>query len=166
MFYNLAELTHLNIENNNIGVLPTVMGFHQKLRVLQVDGNPLKTIRRTIIEKGTQELMAYLRNKHTSDTNPLAPVQAEPVPAPSPARVSQSSQPTPVSKSPAQPVAQAQVAINYEAELASVRSQITKLTKKLDEDFSLTVSAKREIQKELAHLRTQQRKLEEDMKAR
>lgn len=183
IFYNLVELTHLNIENNNLGVLPTVMGFHPKLRVLQVDGNPLKTIRRTVIDKGTQELMAYLRNKHSSDQNPLAAhvpavqLPPEPVslstpassrtsqqsqPAPVTSRISQPSQLVPVSKSPVQ----AEPSLNYEAELVSVRSQITKLSKKLDEDFSLTVSAKREIQKELAMLRGRQRKLEEDLKSR
>lgn len=34
---------------------------------LKVDGNPLKQIKRQIIEKGTVVLMEFLRNKHVGD---------------------------------------------------------------------------------------------------
>lgn len=46
--------------------MPTVLGF-MKLLGLKVDGNPLKLIKRTVIEKGTVALMEFLRTKHSGD---------------------------------------------------------------------------------------------------
>jgi Leucine-rich repeat (LRR) protein len=60
------SLNYLNLENNNLSRLPTVLGF-MKLMGLKVDGNPLKQIKRPIIEKGTVVLMDFLRNKHVGD---------------------------------------------------------------------------------------------------
>jgi hypothetical protein len=38
-----------------------------KLLGLKVDGNPLKMIKRQVIEKGTIGVMDYLRTKHVGD---------------------------------------------------------------------------------------------------
>ena len=38
-----------------------------KLMGLKVDGNPLKLIKRQVIEKGTVVLMEFLRTKHQGD---------------------------------------------------------------------------------------------------
>ena len=43
--------------------LPTVIGF-MNLTGLKVDGNPLKLIKRAVIQKGTVYLMEDLRTKH------------------------------------------------------------------------------------------------------
>lgn len=59
----LTGLTHLTLTNNDMGILPPLLGSHKKLNALQVDGNPLKQIRRQIIDKGTVAVMAYLRDK-------------------------------------------------------------------------------------------------------
>jgi hypothetical protein len=40
-----------------------VLGF-MKLSALKVDGNPLKLIKRTVIDKGTIALLEFLRTKH------------------------------------------------------------------------------------------------------
>ena len=61
-----SSLNDLNLENNNLSKLPTVLGF-MKLLGLKIDGNPLKLIKRQVIEKGTVAIMDYLRNKHVGD---------------------------------------------------------------------------------------------------
>lgn len=43
--------------------IPTILGF-MKLSGLKIDGNPLKLIKRTVIEKGTVAIMEHLRTKH------------------------------------------------------------------------------------------------------
>lgn len=64
LVYNKAQrLNFLNIENNNLTKIPTVLGF-MKLSALKVDGNPLKLIKRTVIDKGTIALLDFLRTKH------------------------------------------------------------------------------------------------------
>lgn len=56
----------LNIQNNDIGDrgIPTLIGLHKTLKTIQIDGNPLKSIRRPIIEKGTEAILKYLRDKY------------------------------------------------------------------------------------------------------
>lgn len=58
------NLNFLNIENNNLTVIPTIIGFMKTLKNIQIDGNPLKQIRRNIIEKGSVEILNYLRTRH------------------------------------------------------------------------------------------------------
>jgi hypothetical protein len=38
-----------------------------KLLGLKVDGNPLKLMKRQVIEKGTVAVMDFLRNRHSGD---------------------------------------------------------------------------------------------------
>jgi phenylpyruvate tautomerase PptA (4-oxalocrotonate tautomerase family) len=38
-----------------------------QIKTLQVDGNPLKTMKRQIIEKGTAVILDHLRNRHQGD---------------------------------------------------------------------------------------------------
>jgi hypothetical protein len=47
------------------------MGFHKTLSTLQVDGNPLKSVRRQIIEKGTPAIMLHLREKYVSNKDDI-----------------------------------------------------------------------------------------------
>lgn len=54
------------MENNGLTKLPTVLGF-MKLSSLKVDGNPLKLIKRAVIDKGTVALLEFLRTKHMGD---------------------------------------------------------------------------------------------------
>ena len=64
--FNKGTLTFLNLANNNLSKIPTVLGF-MKLLGLQIDGNPLKLIKRQVIEKGTVAIMDYLRTRHAGD---------------------------------------------------------------------------------------------------
>lgn len=64
--FSKYSLNYLNFENNNLSKLPTVLGF-MKLLGLKIDGNPLKLIKRQVIEKGTVAIMDFLRNKHQGD---------------------------------------------------------------------------------------------------
>ena len=49
--------------NNDLNKLPNLLGFHKKLSMLSVEGNPLKSIRRAVIEKGTIAILKFLRDK-------------------------------------------------------------------------------------------------------
>ena len=60
----LTELNFLNVVNNEIGKLPYNLGIHKNLKNLQVDGNPLKSIRRAVIDRGTAGLLQYLADKY------------------------------------------------------------------------------------------------------
>ena len=62
VFY-LANLNSLAMVNNDVTGMPSWIGFHKRLSTLQIDGNPLKMIRRQIVDRGTQEIMRYLRDK-------------------------------------------------------------------------------------------------------
>ena len=52
VFY-LANLTMLAMVNNDVTSMPAWIGFHKRISTLQIDGNPLKQIRRQIVDKGT-----------------------------------------------------------------------------------------------------------------
>jgi hypothetical protein len=42
-----------------------LIGHHKKLKNIQVDGNPLKSIRRPIIARGSQGILQYLADRYT-----------------------------------------------------------------------------------------------------
>lgn len=54
----------MNIGNNDINHLPNLLGLHPVLKTLQIDGNPMKSIRRAVIEKGADAIMKFLRDKY------------------------------------------------------------------------------------------------------
>ncbi|WOL00027.1 plant intracellular Ras-group-related LRR protein 6 [Canna indica] len=60
----LTSLTELDLSDNNIPVLPPEMGLlESSLQVLKLDGNPLRSIRRTILDRGTKAILKYLKDK-------------------------------------------------------------------------------------------------------
>lgn len=63
------NLNLLNIQNNDISDrgIPNLLGLHKTIKTLQIDGNPLKSIRRPIIEKGTEAILKYLRDKFVEE---------------------------------------------------------------------------------------------------
>ncbi|XP_058994581.1 leucine-rich repeat-containing protein 40 isoform X2 [Mustela lutreola] len=62
----LQSLERLDLSNNDISSLPCSLGkLH--LKFLALEGNPLRTIRREIINKGTQEVLKYLQSKIKDD---------------------------------------------------------------------------------------------------
>lgn len=60
----LKKLSELNLANNNLTQLPVPMGLMRpSLRRLLLEGNLLKSIRRPILEKGTDAVLKYLADK-------------------------------------------------------------------------------------------------------
>ena len=64
---HLQSLERLDVSNNNLSILPFVLGTLPHLKSLVCDGNPMKSIRRDIIQRGTVGLMKYLRMRINSD---------------------------------------------------------------------------------------------------
>lgn len=67
-FY-LAKLTTLAMVNNDCITLPHWLGYHKTIQAVNVEGNPLKRIRRQIVEKGAQAILLYLRDKFVEGTD-------------------------------------------------------------------------------------------------
>ncbi|NXL63366.1 LRC40 protein, partial [Chordeiles acutipennis] len=65
----LQKLERLDLANNDISRLPYTLGNLPQLKFLTLEGNPLRTIRRDLLQKGTQELLKYLRSKIQDDTS-------------------------------------------------------------------------------------------------
>jgi hypothetical protein len=51
--------------------MPHLLGLHKTLKTLQLDGNPLKTLRRPILDKGTDAVLKYLRDKYVEGRDDL-----------------------------------------------------------------------------------------------
>lgn len=118
---------------------------------MRVDGNPLRSIRRTIIEKGTLEILAFLRNRAT-------PEEA--------ARFLQQPARQNITEAPIQE-AEAGPQVDYaelQRELQSLNSEIAVLSRRLEDDFSLTTATKRTLHKELAMMRSRKLRVEEMLK--
>ncbi|XP_068948896.1 leucine-rich repeat-containing protein 40-like [Petaurus breviceps papuanus] len=64
----LQALERLDLTNNDISSLPHTLGNLPHLQFLALEGNPLRTIRRELLNKGTQEVLKYLRSKMKGDT--------------------------------------------------------------------------------------------------
>jgi len=60
LVHYLSQLNLLNLVNNDLDKIPHLLGLHKVLKTLQIDGNPLKTIRRAVIERGTEGILKYL----------------------------------------------------------------------------------------------------------
>ncbi|NXF50111.1 LRC40 protein, partial [Oceanites oceanicus] len=67
----LQKLERLDLSNNDISRLPYALGNLPQLKFLALEGNPLRTIRRDLLQKGTQELLKYLRSKMQDDVTSL-----------------------------------------------------------------------------------------------
>ncbi|NXH19809.1 LRC40 protein, partial [Bucco capensis] len=65
----LQKLERLDLANNDISRLPYTLGNLPQLKFLSLEGNPLRTIRRDLLQKGTQELLKYLRSKIQADVS-------------------------------------------------------------------------------------------------
>ena len=63
MFHFMKSLCQVNLINNDIQKLPNIIGTHKALKNITVDGNPLKSIRRPIVDGGSGRLMTYLADK-------------------------------------------------------------------------------------------------------
>ncbi|KAM0997759.1 hypothetical protein ACFX2C_007609 [Malus domestica] len=67
-FKNLASLTELGLSDNNISMLSPELGLLEpSLQALRLDGNPLRSIRRTVLDRGTKVVLQYLKDKIVED---------------------------------------------------------------------------------------------------
>nr|XP_043627427.1 plant intracellular Ras-group-related LRR protein 6 [Erigeron canadensis] len=63
-FKDATSLQELRLSDNNISALPAELGLLEpSLQVLQLDGNPLRSIRRTILDRGTKAILSYLKDR-------------------------------------------------------------------------------------------------------
>ncbi|KAI3466127.1 hypothetical protein Pfo_022790 [Paulownia fortunei] len=61
---DLTSLTELNLSDNNISSLPPDLGLLEpNLQVLKLEGNPMRSIRRAILNRGTKGILKYLKEK-------------------------------------------------------------------------------------------------------
>uniref|UniRef100_A0A8B9EH04 Leucine-rich repeat protein SHOC-2 n=1 Tax=Anser cygnoides TaxID=8845 RepID=A0A8B9EH04_ANSCY len=78
----LQKLERLDLANNDIS--RPCSGHLLMMKFLALEGNPLRTIRRDLLQKGTQELLKYLRSKIQDDgpsPNEEPPVTAMTLPS-------------------------------------------------------------------------------------
>lgn len=59
----LASLEELDLRNNALTQLPPQLALMPRLRSLSVEGNILRTVRRSVLERGTPALLEYLRTR-------------------------------------------------------------------------------------------------------
>ncbi|RKO89174.1 Lrrc40 protein, partial [Blyttiomyces helicus] len=59
----MSSLAVLDLSNNAIVAVPPELGLCTALRSLQLDGNLFRVPRRQILEKGTDAILAYLRDR-------------------------------------------------------------------------------------------------------
>ncbi|CDP05894.1 unnamed protein product [Coffea canephora] len=65
---DMTSLTQLDLSDNNISALPPELGMLEpSLQVLKLDGNPLRSIRRTILDRGTKAILKYLKERVAED---------------------------------------------------------------------------------------------------
>ncbi|XP_071445010.1 leucine-rich repeat-containing protein 40-like isoform X2 [Hetaerina americana] len=56
-------LATLDISNNDIHVVPPELGLMEKLRCLELSGNPFRVPRHSVLSKGTPAILSYLRDR-------------------------------------------------------------------------------------------------------
>lgn len=79
----LGSLRQLTLVNNDLTSLPPELGrLHETLRVLRLDGNALRAIRRSLLSGGTKGLLEYLltRLPEAAAAKPAAPAKLTPRP--------------------------------------------------------------------------------------
>lgn len=59
----LTKLTILDLGNNNVGSVPPELGLLTNIRSLTLDGNAFRVPRPQILVKGTESILAYLRDR-------------------------------------------------------------------------------------------------------
>eukprot|EP01062_Namystynia_karyoxenos_P035304 TRINITY_DN25872_c0_g1_i3.p1 TRINITY_DN25872_c0_g1~~TRINITY_DN25872_c0_g1_i3.p1 ORF type:complete len:607 (+),score=143.96 TRINITY_DN25872_c0_g1_i3:84-1823(+) len=73
----LRALKRLDVANNNVAHLPPELGTLPALSVLSLEGNPLKSVRRDVLMRGTAEVLKYLRSRLAEEAPSEAAVQKE-----------------------------------------------------------------------------------------
>lgn len=79
----LDKLERLDLTNNDISILPFAMGTMVSLKSIVLDGNPMRSIRRDIIMRGTVGLKKYLASRMSEeDVDKADPVTSSNVSVP------------------------------------------------------------------------------------
>lgn len=86
----MKDMQRLDLANNDISTLPPKMGLMDHIKVLNVEGNPMRGLRRDIINRGTLAIIKYLRtrivdndtkgeagNGHSTNSQSSLPVSSE-----------------------------------------------------------------------------------------
>ncbi|XP_076080866.1 leucine-rich repeat-containing protein 40-like [Mytilus galloprovincialis] len=68
----LTGLQRLDLTNNDLTGLPYAMGTMTALKAVVLDGNPMKSIRRDIIMRGTTEIKKYLMSRMENTDIPVS----------------------------------------------------------------------------------------------
>jgi hypothetical protein len=64
LFPAVCRLQELDLSNNQLSNLPAQMGLMgPTLRVLMLDGNCIRAIRRPVLEKGTAAVLEWLKDR-------------------------------------------------------------------------------------------------------
>ncbi|GJR99118.1 plant intracellular Ras-group-related LRR protein 4-like protein [Tanacetum coccineum] len=72
---NLEHLEELNMSNNQIRVLPGSFRMLSKLRMLNVEGNPLELPPRNVLDRGAQAVVQYMSDVHEKKDLKVQPVK-------------------------------------------------------------------------------------------
>ncbi|ETV96612.1 hypothetical protein, variant 1 [Aphanomyces invadans] len=155
--HEAPSLTSFNVENNDLSHIPSALGRAPHLNLLNIQGNPQRQIRSTLVLRGPQAVVQFLReletppistaaSKRTVDNmDGLADVKSPPK--------KKSFQPvgaTVVPQTPARPV-----------RLESLNQQIRAAEEELD-GFGVSNARAAALKKELANLRAQQQRMASD----
>lgn len=58
-----AKLKAIDFSNNSISDIPAAVGWMPSLQRFQIEGNPIRTIRRTLLSQSTEDLKKYLKTR-------------------------------------------------------------------------------------------------------
>ena len=61
------QIAHLNLCNNDVAQPPPELATLTQLSTLNLEGNPIRSIRRDVIAKGTVEILKYLKTRLTEE---------------------------------------------------------------------------------------------------
>ncbi len=65
--WELPELHTLDLRNNDLNSLPCTLGFSKSLVRCTLEGNPLRTMRRSLVSGSVEALKAFLRSRATPE---------------------------------------------------------------------------------------------------
>jgi len=181
----LKNLQNLNLSNNDIVKIPHNIGLMTQLKTIQIEGNPLKSIRRPIVEKGSVAILEYLKQKYNEEMDS----QIEPQILDSDEeenssqfskfqpKISEKSAPKPILKKPEkmqyEPMQISTPVQKFEEEkmkivnkksensekIAEINEQISKLNKEIEENYAMSKPKILEKKKQIAKLIAERAKL-------
>lgn len=67
----MKRLTTLNMQNNDLSLVPNELGKAVQLRSLLLEGNAFRLPRTQILAKGTEAILEYLRSRIADETTPI-----------------------------------------------------------------------------------------------